>query len=124
MSAVKKVGTPKPLPTTVAKPAVKEVKKENSKRVPKETSMDISKVISNGDKEEKKSTVKTVKPAIYIQYADKQLGYDEIVKQVKDAWVFEGNKINQIKSLDIYVKPEDNAVYYVINGDVNGSILM
>ena len=46
------------------------------------------------------------------------IGYShpEIVEAVK-AQVQE-----EIKTLELYVKPEDNAVYYVVNGTVTGQI--
>ncbi|WP_024867351.1 DUF6465 family protein [Butyrivibrio sp. FCS014] len=53
---------------------------------------------------------------IELQYGDKQITEDQLVSLAKKAY---GKK--DIKSLDIYVKPEESKAYYVVNGDVNGS---
>lgn len=39
----------------------------------------------------------------------------------KDVWQYDlGKKAADLKSVDLYVKPEENKVYYVMNGDVTG----
>jgi len=53
---------------------------------------------------------------IELQYGDKQITEDQLVSLAKKAY---GKK--DIKSLDIYVKPEESKAYYVVNGNVNGS---
>ena len=45
-----------------------------------------------------------------------------MVEQVKAQWTAEGHRVSSIKSLEVYVKPEDNAAYYVINGKENGKV--
>ncbi len=45
-----------------------------------------------------------------------------MVEQVKALWTAEGHRASSIKSLEVYVKPEDMAAYYVINGKENGKI--
>lgn len=53
---------------------------------------------------------------IELQYGDKQVTEEQLVSAAKKAY---GKK--DIKSLNIYVKPEEGKAYYVVNGDVNGS---
>lgn len=71
-------------------------------------------------------TAKTVKEAasqnVYIQFAGKEVKTEELVEQVKAQWTAEGHRVSSIKSLEVYVKPEDNAAYYVINGKENGKV--
>lgn len=100
MSTEKKQGVAKPLATTAAKPAKKSADKES------------------------KTKSKTAKIAFYIQYEGKEMNYDDIVKQIKEIWVSQGNKISHIKNLDIYAKPEERKIYYVINGEFSDSISM
>ena len=45
-----------------------------------------------------------------------------MIAKIKEIWVAEGNKIKDIKDLNIYAKPEDDACYYTINGDFSGHI--
>ncbi len=49
---------------------------------------------------------------IEIQYAGKAIPMSDIVSRAKEAC---GNKAGK---LDIYVKPEENRVYYVCDGNV------
>ena len=51
-----------------------------------------------------------------VQYLGKEMTQQAMVEAVK-AQVQE-----EIKTLELYVKPEDNAVYYVVNGSVTGQI--
>ena len=39
---------------------------------------------------------------------------------VKDIWKEEGNRIKDITSIEIYVKPEEKMCYYVVNADNKG----
>ena len=71
-------------------------------------------------------TAKTAKEAVsqnvYIQFAGKEVKTGELVEQVKAQWTAEGHRVSSITSLEVYVKPEDNAAYYVINGKENGKV--
>ena len=60
-----------------------------------------------------------VKEAVYIQFAGSEYNLDEIRANVKKAWTEEtGNKESDIKEVQIYVKPEEHAAYYVVNQEV------
>lgn len=59
---------------------------------------------------------KEVESSIYIQYMEREISTDTLVAEAKKSYVAAGNKAADIKTIDIYVKPEENAAYYVING--------
>ncbi|MCR4610232.1 MAG: DUF6465 family protein [Eubacterium sp.] len=65
-----------------------------------------------------------MKTDFYVEFFGKQINKDEVVKAVKKNWTDAGNKASDIKSLELYLKPEDNAVYYVINSTEEGSIAL
>lgn len=68
---------------------------------------------------------RTIKEQVYLQYLGKEINKDDLVKQVKEIWTKQlKNKAGDLASIDLYLKPEDNTVYYVINGDVTGSIAL
>ena len=46
----------------------------------------------------------------------------DVEKRVKTQYVSEGNKLSSIESFTIYVKPEENSAYYVINEDITGRV--
>lgn len=54
---------------------------------------------------------------VYIQYAGKEIAAKELVAAAKAAYVAAGHKEEEIKTFDVYVKPEENAVYYAVNGE-------
>ena len=52
---------------------------------------------------------------MFLQYAGREYNADDIVAKVKEAAAADTGK-KTFKSLDIYVKPEENVAYYVVNG--------
>ena len=57
-----------------------------------------------------------------VEYAGKQIQDKDIVASVKKEWTNSGHKISDIKSMELYIKPEESAVYYVINKNETGKI--
>ena len=70
----------------------------------------------------KKSTGKL--EALKARYEKAEGKVDEIVDKIKNEWVAAGHRLSSIKSLDVYIKPEDYTAYYVINGKVTGKVWM
>ena len=72
----------------------------------------------------KKTTTKKteIKTNVLLQFAYKEVSFDDIVANVKEAWTsqFMG-KLSDIKTLDIYVKPEEHKAYFVVNGDAENT---
>ena len=62
------------------------------------------------------------KKSLFVQYNGKQVEEKEIVASVKKAWTDAGNKVGDIKTMEVYVKPEEDAVYYVINETESGKV--
>ena len=60
---------------------------------------------------------------IVLQYGERSVSYDELVQNMKNKWTYDyGRKVGDIKSMELYVKPEEGRVYYVINeGEESGS---
>ena len=102
--AAKKNAAKATVAKTVEAP-VAEVKAEPKKRGPK-------------PKAEKKEAVQNV----YVQFAGKEILTADLAAQVTEKWVALGHRASSIKELNLYVKPEDNAAYYVINGKESGKI--
>lgn len=68
----------------------------------------------------KKAEVKT---EMFLQFAGKEYTEKEIFQKVKDVWTKTlKNKVGDMKTVQIYLKPEESAAYYVINGDTTGKI--
>lgn len=70
-----------------------------------------------------KATKKPLKEEVYLQYAGKEINKDDLVKQVKEVWTKQlKNKVGDIVTITLYLKPEENKAYYVVNGEVSGSL--
>ena len=64
-----------------------------------------------------------MKSTFNVEFAGKQIESKEVIANAKKVWVDEGNqdrKIKDLKTMDLYIKPEENAVYYVFNEDESG----
>jgi len=69
---------------------------------------------------EKKPATKSAKaPAVkaVVEYRGVQVSLDDIIAAIKANW-----KGEAIKTLEVYVKPEDAAAYYVVNGAESGKV--
>ena len=65
-----------------------------------------------------------MKSTLNVQFGGNTVEIKEIIAAAKKVWVDEGNqnrKVKDLLKLDLYVKPEENAVYYVFNDDESGS---
>ena len=56
----------------------------------------------------------------YVELGGNQTDLKGLAEIVKETWKGYGNKIKDLKNIDIYFKPEEQKCYYVINGDVKG----
>ncbi len=119
---VKTAETVKTVKTETAAPAVKAEVKETVKEAPKaEKKAEVKaepKKRGPKPKAEKKEAVQNV----YVQFAGKEILTADLVAQVTEKWVALGHRASSIKELNLYVKPEDSAAYYVINGKESGKI--
>ncbi len=103
----------------VVKEEVKETAKETAKETVKKAPAKKAPAKAAAKAPAKKAEVVT---ETYIQYAGQETLTSEILSKVKAAYVAEGHKESAIKSVKLYVKPEDSAVYYVINDKAVGMV--
>ena len=64
----------------------------------------------------KRAAAKDIKTSVVVQFAGKEVTEKELIAAVKKAYTKKGNKVGDIKTIEIYVKPEESAAYYVVNG--------
>lgn len=97
-----------------AKPAEKKAEKEETKAAKKPAAKKTA---------AKKSEKPELKPQVYIEYQGRQAADASVVDRVKAAFVASGHRVSSIKSLQIYIKPEEFKAYYVINdGKYTGDV--
>lgn len=73
----------------------------------------------------KKTTAKkeaaVINATYVLQFSGKEVVASDILETVKKVWVdkFQG-KLEEIKAIEIYIKPEEHRAYFVVNGLSNG----
>lgn len=73
----------------------------------------------------KKTTAKKaeVKTEMFLQFDGKEYTEAEIYRKVKEVWTkVLKNKVGDMKTVQVYLKPEESAAYYVVNGDTTGKV--
>lgn len=60
--------------------------------------------------------------SVMVEYGDRQVAVADMLANAKAAYVADGHKAADIKDIKLYVKPEENAVYYVVNDEAAGHI--
>ena len=118
----------------VKAPEVKaEVKKEAVKKTPAAKKAPAKKAPAAKKATVKKETVKkapaakkpVVKEEVNFQFSGKSYTSEDLIRITRDVWKYDLNgKEEDIQSIELYVKPEENTAYYVINGDVTGSFFI
>ena len=59
---------------------------------------------------------------IYVQFSNNEVVAANVVEKVKAAYVAEGHTLDSIERLRVYIKPEENMIYYVVNDDYASGI--
>ena len=62
------------------------------------------------------------KTSLFVEFNGSKVEDKTIVAAVKKEWTEAGHKVGEIKTMDLYVKPEEAAVYYVINETETGKV--
>ena len=66
---------------------------------------------------------KPLKETVYLQYEGREIDKDVILKRVKEVWTKQmKRKIGEMHTLTLYLKPEENKAYFVVDGDITGSV--
>lgn len=92
---------------------------EEKKAVAKKTKETAKKTTT---KTTKKAVKEELKPEVVIQYQGNEGVVADAIEKAKEAYVAEGHRVSSIKSLQVYLKPEEYAAYYVINQKFAGRV--
>ena len=63
---------------------------------------------------------KAAEVSLFIEFNGVKVPAEEIIKNVEATYKAQGGKA-AIKTLEVYVKPEENAAYFVVNGELEGN---
>ena len=75
-----------------------------------------------GDSLSNRAAKVTCKEEIFVQYNQHEIRTTDIMDKAKDDYLRKGNKLSDIKEIQVYIKPSDNAAYYVVNHSETGKI--
>ncbi|WP_291634593.1 DUF6465 family protein [Clostridium sp.] len=65
----------------------------------------------------KRSIAKKIDVGFYVQYQGKEISKQTILEKVYEEWV-KSHKITELKTLDVYIKVEENIAYCMVNGEI------
>ena len=116
---------------TEAVKAVEEVKTEAKKAPAKKATTKKETVKKETEKKEtvKKAPAKKAEAKkaeltsqVHIQFDGKSYSQEDLMKIAQDVWTYDlQQEADKLTSVELYVKPEENMVYYVMNKDFTGS---
>lgn len=106
--------------------AKEEVKKAPAKKAATKKATVKEEVKAEEPAKKATTTKKTaLKATVTLQFAEKSYTEESLVTIAKDVWKFDlKQKATDLKSVELYVKPEEGLCYYVFNGDVTGSFVI
>ena len=58
---------------------------------------------------------------VFVQTSYSEIVADDVIKKALEAYKAEGNKA-KVNNINVYIKPEENAAYYVVNDTVAGRV--
>jgi len=70
---------------------------------------------------EKKAKAAAMKPNVVVQYQEQNVSVEALYEAARADFKMK-KKRTLITSLDLYVKPEEQTAYYVVNGEHEGSV--
>lgn len=120
MQALQEAEEPSGIPGAEAAPAEPTLEKPKRTRKPraKKEAASEGEAAAEKPKRTRKPGKKAVVPNFVIQNkADNGITYDAVVQKVQDAVA-----VQEITSLEIYVKAEEGRAYYVVNGEAAGAV--
>lgn len=109
-----------------AAPAAKAEKKAPAKKAPAKKA-EVKKAAPAAKAEKKAPVKKTAKveETVNFQFSGKSYTPDDLMKIFRDVWKYDMNgREEDIRNVELYVKPEENTTYFVVNGSITGSFFI
>lgn len=112
---------------------VAEVKEAAEKKAPAKKTAAKKTTTKKAETAEKKAPAKKasvkkaaeVKTAMTVQFDGKSYSQEDLMSIAKDVWQYDLQKDPaELKEVELYIKPEEHAAYYVFNGTEQGSFFI
>lgn len=129
-AAVKATETKAVVKAEEVKAEAKEVVAKKAETVVKKAEETVKKAEETAKKATKKAAAKkTAKaekkelvPEVFVQFDGNEDVVANVIERAKEAFTADGHRASSIKSLKVYLKPEEYAAYYVINDTYAGKV--
>lgn len=95
-------------------------KKRAAKKLKEAVQMEAVAEERNPETEKETNREQEVLLTLVVQSGGKEVSMEEAVYRVKNAWISQGHAETDLEKLEVYIKPEDAAIYYVVNGTDTG----
>lgn len=103
----------------VAEKKVEEVKPVAEKKTAAKKTTTTKKVAAKTTA--KKETKEIVESHVFVQTGYSEIVADDVIAKIMNAYKEEGNT-TKVKNVNVYIKPNENAAYYVINDKIAGMV--
>ncbi len=95
----------------------KKTKETNTKNKVSAAATKLAAAVTKKAATPKKEAASEVRTNVVLQYAGKDLSYDELIQNAKNVFQYDmSGDPASIKEISLFVKPEENKVYFVIDG--------
>lgn len=59
----------------------------------------------------------------YFEFNGIQISSDEMIQRTKEAYLADGNSLDDVKSVKVYINANERRAYYVINGQAENKFI-
>lgn len=106
--------------------AAAEAAKESAEKAAESAMLSAGKAADNikavARKSMEKNREQEIRTFMRIQFSDRDYAQGDLFQMAREVWIRDlGRDAEDLESIDLYVKPEESKVYYVMNGDKTGS---
>lgn len=98
-----------------AKESVKETVKDTAKKATEKVEAATKTVVKKAAAKKAAPKKEELKPEVFIQFQGQEAVVADVIEKAKKQFEAEGHRASSIKSIQVYLKPEEYAAYYVIN---------
>ena len=93
----------------------KETVKDTAKKATEKVEAATKTVVKKAAAKKAAPKKEELKPEVFIQFQGQEAVVAEVIEKAKKQFEAEGHRASSIKSIQVYLKPEEYAAYYVIN---------
>lgn len=88
----------------------------------KEIMQKLQSKISELKKKSSTLVKKKAEEKIFLQFGGQEVVLEDIMEKAKEKFCAEGHEEADIKSIRLYLKPEENMAYYIINDESSNKV--